>query len=252
MRLYGLIGYPLGHSFSVPYFEQKFEREGIRAIYRNFPLEKMADFENLVKQHPELQGLNVTVPYKEQVIPYLDALSDTAREVGAVNTICFCRKKGILGRIGHNTDVPGFERSLKEHLKEIHGSALVLGSGGASKAVTHVLSRMGIDFRMVSRSPGEGRITYGELDHHRVARNKLIVNTTPLGMYPDVGSMPPIPYEALTPEHLLFDLVYNPARTLFLEKGESMGAHIVNGYDMLVYQAEGSWDIWNREDRQDG
>lgn len=247
MKHFGLIGYPLGHSFSVSYFTSKFSKEGIDADYRNFPLEKISAFESLVMTEPELTGLNVTVPYKEKIIPYLDALSKTARIIRAVNTICFCRKEGRLALIGHNTDVKGFSTSLNEHLKGHHSSALVLGSGGSSKAVTHVLEELGIGFQMVSRHPGDGRISYEELRKGLLKQHPLIINTTPLGMYPNEDACPDIPYEDLTPDHLLFDLIYNPEKSLFLTRGEERGAAIVNGYDMLVYQAEGSWEIWNRK-----
>lgn len=246
-KLYGLIGFPLGHSFSVPYFSNKFSDEGIEASYRNFPLKNIAEFEELIISEPGLAGLNVTVPYKEKVIPYLDALSETARTIQAVNTICFCRKEGKHALVGHNTDVIGFERSLKEHLKDHHKAALVLGTGGSSKAVTYVLKGLGIEFQLVSRRKGEERISYDDLNKRMVGNHLVIINTTPLGMHPDTDSSPSIPYEAITPEHLLFDLVYNPVKTAFLLKGEGRGAMIVNGYDMLVYQAEASWEIWNRE-----
>jgi len=247
MRLFGLIGYPLGHSFSVPYFKRKFEDEGIDAEYRNFPLEQISDFEELVKREPTLVGLNVTVPYKQKIIPYLDALNPTARSIGAVNTIFFCRKEGRLSLLGYNSDVHGFERSLKEHLKEEHKQALVLGSGGSSKAVMHVLDSLGITFQVVSRTRGEGLLTYDQLDREIMEAHSLIINTTPLGMHPKIDSYPEIPYEMITPRHLLFDLVYNPEKTRFLSMGQEQGASIVNGSDMLVYQAEGSWEIWNKK-----
>lgn len=243
---FGLIGYPLEHSFSVSYFTRKFSQEKINAVYKNYPLQNIAEFEALVRSEPGLKGLNVTVPYKEKIIPYLDVLSTTARTVQAVNTICFLREKANLTLVGHNTDVTGFERSLREHLQDHHTPALVLGTGGSSRAVTHVLGTLGIDFIRVSRKRGEDRITYEDLDPGLVKDHPLIVNTTPLGMYPDTDSCPPIPYEAVTPEHLLFDLVYNPEKTKFLLLGEKQGGSIVNGYDMLVCQAEASWEIWNR------
>jgi len=247
MKLFGLIGYPLGHSFSAPYFKQKFEDEEIVAEYRNFPLEQISDFEELVKREPKLVGLNVTVPYKQKIIPYLDALNPTARSIGAVNTIFFCRKEGRISLLGYNSDVLGFERSLKEHLKEEHKQALVLGSGGSSKAVIHVLDGLGISFQLVSRKRGEGLLSYDQLDRKIMESHKLIINTTPLGMHPKIDSYPEIPYEMITPHHLLFDLVYNPEKTHFLSMGQEQGASIVNGSDMLVYQAEGSWEIWNKE-----
>ena len=244
---FGLIGFPLGHSFSVPYFSEKFSREGIQASYRNFPLKNIDEFKELLISEPGLAGLNVTVPYKEQILPYLDALSETARSIKAVNTICFCRKEGRHALVGHNTDVIGFERSLKEHLKDHHQAALVLGTGGSSKAVAYVMERLGMEYSLVSRSRGEDRISYDDLDERTLANHTVIINTTPLGMHPDLDTLPDIPYEVLSADHLLFDLVYNPEKTAFLLKGEERGARIVNGYDMLVYQADASWEIWNRK-----
>ncbi len=250
MRKFGLIGYPLGHSFSVPYFEGKFQAEGIDAEYKNYPMEDISGFSALIREQDDLTGLNVTVPYKEKIIPFLDALSHKARLIQAVNTICFCRKKGRLNLIGHNTDIHGFGKSLKEHLKEHHTAALVLGTGGSSKAVTFVLSELGIGYQMVSRTPGEERLTYSELDDTIIKNTPVIINTTPLGMHPKLESFPDIPYGAISSGHLLFDLVYNPDKTRFLSMGEEQGAIIVNGSDMLVYQAEGSWEIWNRKDEK--
>ena len=245
MKLYGLIGYPLGHSFSASYFADKFSREGIDAEYRNFPLEDISSFEELVEQEPGLQGLNVTVPYKQKIIPFLQSLSDSAEEVGAVNTVSFFRKGGALALKGDNTDVIGFRRSLEENLDSHHRAALVLGSGGSSKAVCKVLEKIGLEYTLVSRKRGEDRITYSDLDEEKIQRYPVIINTTPLGMYPQIDSYPDIPYEHLNSKHLLFDLVYNPALTRFLEKGKKQGSLYVNGYDMLVYQAEASWEIWN-------
>jgi shikimate dehydrogenase len=247
LRHFGLIGYPLEHSFSVSYFTGKFKKEKIDASYRNFPLEKASEFEKLVRDEPDLYGLNVTVPYKQAIIPYLDALSQTARAVQAVNTICFCRRDPSKALTGHNTDVIGFEKSLKQHLRKHHSQALVLGTGGSSSAITFVLESLGIAYERVSRSEGEGKISYGALDPDLVNRRKLIINCTPLGMHPRIDSCPDIPYEALSRDHLLFDLVYNPGKSLFLSRGEAKGASIVNGYDMLIYQAEASWEIWNRK-----
>lgn len=245
MRQFGLIGNPLGHSFSASYFEKKFMEEGIDACYSNFPLESLSDFESLLKREPELSGLNVTVPYKQQIIPYLDSLSETAGAIEAVNTISLRRDKDGLVLTGDNTDVVGFRRSLEEHLEAHHNSALVLGTGGSSKAVVHVLEELGIGINLVSRSSGKNRITYEELDSRVVGKTTLIVNTSPLGMYPEVETYPQIPYQFITDRHLLFDLVYNPEKTEFLLRGEKQGARIVNGFDMLVYQAEKSWEIWN-------
>ena len=247
MTQFGLIGYPLGHSFSVPYFARKFADEGIEAEYTNFPLEDITGFDGLVRSHPELVGLNVTVPYKQKVIPYLDALDRTSRTIGAVNTIFFCRRDGRLSLLGYNTDVIGFERSLKDHLKANHQKALVLGTGGSSKAIVYVLEGLGIKYQLISRNRGEGVLAYEELGRENIKEHTLIINTTPLGMHPQVDACPEILYEAITSEHLLFDLVYNPEKTIFLSRGEQQGASVVNGYEMLVHQAEASWEIWNKE-----
>ncbi len=245
MKLYGLIGYPLGHSFSAPYFKEKFVREGIDAEYRNFPLEDISAFEALVKGEHGLAGLNVTVPYKQKIIPYLHSLGETAAQIGAVNTISFHRSGGGWMLKGDNTDIIGFRRSLEEHLTPQHSSALVLGTGGSSRAVTKVLDQLGMEYSLVSRSGGKNKLDYKQVDEEKVARAHVIINTTPLGMHPKVEEFPDIPYAALTSGHLLFDLVYNPALTQFLDQGKQQGAKIVNGYDMLVYQAEASWKIWN-------
>ena len=245
MRHYGLIGYPLGHSFSVSYFTEKFAREGIQARYRNYPLKDLAAFPDLVKSDGDLTGLNVTVPYKQKIIPYLQALSGTAESIGAVNTISFRHTGDGLRLTGDNTDAAGFRRSLEEHLEGHHGSALVLGTGGSSKAVCFVLEQLGIPYELVSRSGGEHRMAYEQLEAERVTETPLIINTTPLGMHPAIEGFPAIPYDKLTPRHLLFDLVYNPPLTRFLALGKERGAAIVNGYDMLVYQAEASWKIWH-------
>jgi shikimate dehydrogenase len=245
MRLFGLIGYPLGHSFSASFFNEKFAKEGIEARYRNYPLEQLDDFPSLLEKEAALRGLNVTVPYKQEIIPYIHTLSRTADAIQAVNTISINREKDSLHIKGDNTDVIGFRRSLEQHLKPHHRSALVLGTGGSSKAVRYVLGELGIQYTMVSRSAGEGRLSYREIDKRMIAEIPIIINTTPLGMYPDVQTLPRIPYDALSPEHLLFDLVYNPPKTAFLQKGESCRAKIVNGNDMLIYQALASWDIWN-------
>ena len=247
MRKFGLIGYPLGHSFSKQYFTEKFRRERIEDVqYDNYPLEDINGFDALVLSDLELGGLNVTIPYKERVIPYLDVLSEDAREIGAVNTICLCTKTGRRTRVGHNTDVKGFRKSLEEQMDKRPEQALVLGTGGSSKAVVYALEQMGIGVKRVSSSGKEGCLSYGEVDESLVSRSKLIVNTTPLGMSPRTDACPDIPYNALSDEHLLFDLIYNPEETLFMKKGAERGARTVNGYDMLVYQAEAAWQIWNR------
>ena len=242
MRQFGLIGYPLSHSFSKKYFSEKFLREDIAdANYELYPIERIDIFPSLVASLPDLVGINVTIPYKEQVIPYLDALSDVVAETGACN--CIHRIDGKL--VGYNTDVIGFEKSLLKKLNASHQHALVLGTGGAAKAVHYVLRKLGISYKEVSRKNSNGCIAYEQLDTEIIKSHTLIINTTPLGMHPLVDDAPEIPYESLTSAHYLFDLVYNPAKTLFLAKGEACGAAIENGADMLVDQAEASWDIWN-------
>ena len=246
MRQFGLIGYPLGHSFSASFFSAKFKEEGIEASYRNFPLESISGFASLLEQEPDLSGLNVTVPHKQHIIPYLHKLSPTADAIQAVNTISIKRDGNSMFLEGDNTDVTGFRNSLEEHLKPHQRNALVMGTGGSSKAVCYVLGQLGINFIQVSRTPGEEQISYDIVDEAMLKNTPLIINTTPLGMYPNVNSLPPIPYEALGPSHLLFDLVYNPEKTAFLQRGERFGAECINGYDMLVYQALASWEIWNK------
>ena len=246
MQKYGLIGYPLGHSFSKNFFNQKFESEHIDAQYINFEIPSIKDFKDVLKFNPELHGLNVTIPYKEQVIPYLDDLDEDARLIGAVNVIKFAR--GFLGKtklIGYNSDVIGFRRSIEPLLTDSHRRALILGTGGASKAVFHGLKQLGVESTFVSRTAKEGCITYADLTREMMDRYTVIVNTTPLGMFPNVDSCPDIPYEWLTPNHLLYDLLYNPDETLFMRRGKERGAVVKNGLEMLLLQAFAAWDIWN-------
>lgn len=246
MQKYGLIGYPLGHSFSKNYFNQKFESEKIDAEYINFPIPTIKEFRNVLKENPDLRGLNVTLPYKTQVIPYLDELTDNARQIGAVNVIKFA--KGLFGKtklIGHNTDILGFKQSIEPLLGESHRKALILGTGGASKAVFHGLGQLGIEATFVSRHPSDRQITYVDLTDKIMEEYKVIVNTTPLGMFPNVNECPDIPYDKLTPEHLLYDLLYNPDETLFMIKGKEKGATVKNGLEMLLLQAFAGWQIWN-------
>lgn len=243
MKQYGLIGFPLSHSFSQRFFTDKFREEQIDGcVYDNFPLENIDVLREVLAKHPNLAGLNVTIPYKEKVIAYLDHQSDVVKKIGACNCIRF-----VQGELhGYNTDVTGFEVSLRPLLEAHHQKALVLGTGGAAKAVHFVLDKLGIIFLEVSRTPFTGRqISYEDLSPEVIAQHTLIINTTPVGTYPKVNECPPLPYELLTSQHYLFDLVYNPAKTLFLQKGEEQGAVIKNGADMLVIQAEESWRIWN-------
>ena len=242
MRLFGLIGYPLSHSFSKVYFKRKFEQEELRDCqYENFPIASIAEIKNILHDHPELEGLNVTIPYKQQVISYLQHASPVVQVIGACN--CIKVEDGQLH--GFNTDVIGFKKSLEKFLKPHHSKALVLGSGGVSKAVEYVLSQLNIRFQVVSRNPKEGQLGYDSLDKSIIKDHLLIVNTTPLGTVPKTEEAPGIPYKFLTAEHYLFDVVYNPVKTTFLKKGEEMGATIQNGNEMLEIQAEESWKIWN-------
>jgi len=242
MRRFGLIGYPLGHSFSQRYFTGKFAAEGISdCVYACYPIADIALLPALWAEHPDLEGLNVTIPYKEKVIPYLDGMSEVVRSAGA----CNCIRRTADGLIGHNTDVTGFEASLRPGLDAGHRRALILGTGGASKAVAHVLGRLGIAYRFVSRSGGGAMLSYGQLDAEVMDAYTLIVNTTPLGTHPATDEAPDIPYARLTPRHYLFDLVYNPPLTRFLREGMARGARTRNGADMLAVQAEESWRIWN-------
>lgn len=238
--LYGIIGYPLAHSFSPAYFKKKFAEHHTDAIYEAFSLADINEFPALLSTHPDIAGLNVTIPHKEAVIEYLDELDSIAAEIGAVNCIVFKNGK----RKGYNTDIIGFERSLIPLLQPQHTQALILGTGGSSKAVAYVLKQLGIGYRFVSRTKQGDCLTYEELAPEVIEQHKLIINTTSQGMYPNVDSAPALPYEAITPQHLLYDLIYNPEETVFLSKGVEQGAAVKNGFEMLQLQAEASWDIW--------
>ena len=242
MKKYGLLGYPLGHSFSRNYFNQKFEAEKIDAEYLNFEIPEIKEIKNVIKENPELNGLNVTIPYKEQVIPYLDDLDEDARLIGAVNVIKF--SKGLFGKVklkGYNSDIIGFKQSIEPLLKEHHRKALILGTGGASKAVFQGLKQLGVASTFVSRKAKEYCITYEEITPKVMEQYTVIVNTTPLGMYPNVNACPDIPYDLLTSDHLLYDLLYNPDETLFMRKGKEKGAVVKNGLEMLLLQAFAAW-----------
>ncbi|MFK8005900.1 MAG: shikimate dehydrogenase [Saprospiraceae bacterium] len=248
-RQFTLIGYPLSHSFSQKYFTEKFEREQIsNHEYFLSPLEKIEDFPNLLSAHPNLAGLNVTIPYKEKILPFLDEISEEAKAIGAVNTIKI--KDGKLK--GFNTDVYGFEKSLLDLLSQKQKNisvenALVLGTGGAAKAVVFILKKLGINPIVISRKKEKGDLTYDDLDTIIFDECRLIVNTTPLGMLPNVDSCPNLPFHRINAKYYLYDLVYNPEKTVFLTRGESQGASIKNGLEMLHLQAEKSWEIWNEE-----
>ena len=247
MKKYGLLGYPLGHSFSRNYFNQEFEAERIDAEYLNFEIPEIKEIKNVIKENPELNGLNVTIPYKEQVIPYLDDLDEDARLIGAVNVIKF--SKGLFGKVklkGYNSDIIGFKQSIEPLLKEHHRKALILGTGGASKAVFQGLKQLGVASTFVSRKAKEYCITYEEITPKVMEQYTVIVNTTPLGMYPNVNACPDIPYDLLTSDHLLYDLLYNPDETLFMRKGKEKGAVVKNGLEMLLLQAFAAWEIWQK------
>lgn len=239
---FGLVGRNISYSFSRAYFTRKFATLGLENYsYENFDLERISSLPLVLEQNPGLQGLNVTIPYKESVIPYLDLLDPEAAKIGAVNTI----RISPSGLKGFNTDIFGFRQALEPRLQPGDQMALILGTGGASKAVAYVLDQLGIGFTYVSRSPASGSIGYGELGQELLRTHQLIINTTPLGTYPDIAAKPPIPYEHLGSAHLLFDLIYNPEKTSFLKEGESAGARIMNGLRMLELQAEKAWEIWN-------
>lgn len=246
MKKFGLIGYPLGHSFSKNYFNEKFHSENIDAEYVNFEIPSIKDFPHVLLENPNLAGMNVTIPYKEQVIPYLDELDPDAKAIGAVNVIKIVRQKGKTKLIGYNSDIIGFMQSIEPLLESQHKKALILGTGGASKAVFHGLKKLGVEAKFVSRTPKEGMFTYEDLTPEVMEEYKVIVNCTPVGMYPRADEYPNIPYECITPNHLLYDLLYNPNTTLFMKKGADKGAVTKNGLEMLLLQAFGAWDIWNR------
>ncbi len=242
MRCFGLIGYPLTSSFSKKYFAEKFAVEGIEnCLYESYPLSHISELTRLL-ENPELEGLNVTIPYKKEVIPFLHYSTDAVKKMGACN--CIKMDGGKL--TGHNTDVTGFEQSFIPLRKTHHTKALILGTGGAAAAVEFVMNGLGIDHLFVSRKNiGERTIAYEQINKQVMDDFSIIINTTPLGMMPDVNAAPPIPYQLITEKHYLYDLVYNPAETLFLKKGKERGATVKNGEDMLIIQAEESWKIWN-------
>ncbi len=242
MNQYGLIGYPLTHSFSKTYFEQKFVNENLHQHrFELFPIPEINEFEEIIISQKDLKGLAVTIPHKQTIMPLLSAISDEAKAIGAVN----CVKVNEGKTIGFNTDVVGFEKSLKPLLQQQYNHALVLGTGGASKAVQYVLHKLSIPFLLVSRFNNKGSITYQQLNEKLFEENLLIINTTPVGMTPNEDECPNIPYQYLTKNHLLYDLIYKPAKTVFLQKGEQQGCVIKNGFEMLILQAEENWKIWN-------
>jgi shikimate dehydrogenase len=249
MKTFGLIGYPLGHSFSKKFFSEKFEKEGLNDHqYLNFEIDSIARFPSIFDQHEQIIGLNCTIPYKQQIMQFLNEIDVEAEKVGAVNTIKVVQTNEGMRLKGYNTDVIGFERSLSPMLKEHHKKAIVLGTGGASKAVKYVLQKLGIEFvsASIEEQLFDNEIRYEEIDEAMIATRQVIINATPLGTYPKVDQCPPLPYHAIGPKHVLFDLVYNPEKTLFMKKGSEQGAQCKNGLEMLHEQAKAAWEIWNR------
>lgn len=244
MRTFGVIGFPLSHSFSQRYFTQKFEQEGITdAVFKNYAIKDIDELENVLATESNLQGLAVTIPYKKAVLPFLNTATEAVQQMGA----CNCIRIKDYNLTGYNTDIIGFEESFKTHLQPQHTKALVLGSGGAAAAVVYVLRNLGIEYLVVSRRalPEKHIIDYKAIDAELLHQYTVIINCTPLGTYPNVEGVPELPYQLLTPQHYLFDLVYNPPLTRFLALGQAQGATIQNGYDMLTIQAEHNWRIWN-------
>lgn len=234
MRHYGLIGNPVEHSFSARYFAEKFRSESIDAAYELYPCERIEQAQRILQ---DLDGCNITIPYKEAIIPYLERIDETAAAIGAVNVI----KNGK----GYNTDYIGFMESIRAHLRESDQFALILGTGGASKAVHYGLKQLGLEVTFVSRTPREGQLGYPQLNKEIMQKHTVVVNCTPLGMWPNIDDAPNIPYEELTPQHLLFDCIYNPEETQFLQSGKRAGCRTINGMPMLIKQAEAAWQIWN-------
>lgn len=245
MKQYGLIGMPLGHSFSQKYFTEKFASEQIDAKYDLYPLNNIEEVVTLIKNNPNLVGLNVTIPYKQQIIPYLDELDAEAEKVGAVNVIKISRGNNQIHLKGYNSDIYGFYHSIKPMLKPWHTKALVLGTGGAAKAISAMLQKLNIKVTFVSRTPAENQITYADLNEKIITEHTVIVNCSPVGTFPNVNNCPDIPYQFITLQHLVYDLVYNPEITLFLKKAKQQGATTKNGLEMLHRQAEAAWKYWN-------
>ncbi len=244
MRKFGLIGYPLTHSFSKRYFTNKFETEGIEAEYCNFQIESLQELDDILRKEPDLVGFNVTIPFKTSIIPRLSSVAPCARSIQSVNTVSIERIGSSCNLYGANTDVIGFKESIEPYVKG-HDMALILGTGGAAKAALHVLEELGLECNSVSRTPEEGDFTYEDVTPEDIWEHSIIINCTPIGMYPKTDTAPDIPYESITPEHVLFDMIYNPAETVFLKYGRKRGATTINGLQMLERQAEESWKIWN-------
>ena len=247
MDQYGLIGYPLGHSFSVSYFNEKFSNEGIDAEYINFEIPDIELLPEIVASNPSLRGFNVTIPYKQKVIPYLDSMSMEARAIGAVNVVKVVHRGRNTLLKGYNSDVIGFTRSIEPLLSSHHQKALILGTGGSAKAIDYGLRSLGLDTLMVSRYERPGTLQYHQITPDMVREYNVIVNCTPVGMFPRTVECPELPYEALDSRNLLYDLLYNPDETLFMLKGKKQGATVKNGLEMLLLQAFASWEIWNED-----
>ncbi len=248
MEKYGLIGYPLQHSFSVGYFNEKFRNEGIDAEYINYEIPVIQDLMEILDKTPDLKGLNVTIPYKQQVMKYLHAVSPEAKAIGAVNVIRVEHRGAKIFLKGYNSDVIGFTKSIEPLLERFHRKALILGTGGAAKAVDYGLRSLGLETRFVSRTKKPGVLTYEELNAEHMEAYKVIVNCTPVGMYPNIDECPDLPYESMNSQTLLYDLLYNPDETLFMKKGAAQGAFVKNGLEMLLLQAFASWEFWNTRD----
>lgn len=248
MDKYGLIGYPLGHSFSKSYFNEKFENEGINAEYINFEIPTLDSLPEILASNPELKGLNVTIPYKEKVISYLDSISPEARAIGAVNVIRVDHKGNDTYLKGFNSDVIGFTKSIEPLLERFHKKAFILGTGGASKAVNFGLKSLGLETVFVSRFERPGTIQYSQITPDIIQEYNVIVNCTPCGMYPHIDECPQLPYEAMTSKNILYDLLYNPDETLFMKKGAQHGATVKNGLEMLLLQAFASWEFWHNKE----
>lgn len=247
MDKYGLIGYPLGHSFSIGYFNEKFQNENIDAVYENFEISSLDSLEEVIATNPELKGLNVTIPYKERVMSYLDSITPEARAIGAVNVIRVTHKGNKTILKGYNSDVIGFTRSIEPMLETFHKKALVLGTGGAAKAITFGLRSLGLETVYVSRFERPDTIQYDKIIPETVQEYNVIVNCTPVGMYPQADQCPQLPYEAMDSHNLLYDLIYNPDETLFMQKGAAQGATVKNGLEMLLLQAFVSWEFWHEK-----
>lgn len=248
MDKYGLIGYPLGHSFSVSYFNEKFENEGIDAVYTNYEISSIEGLPEVLDRNPELKGLNVTIPYKEKVMKYLDEISPEAEAIGAVNVIRITHKGDKLYLKGFNSDVIGFTQSIEPLLEPSQKKALILGTGGAAKAINFGLKSLSMETLFVSRTQKAGQLTYDEVTPDIVKEYNVIVNCTPVGMYPHADECPQLPYEAMDAHTLLYDLIYNPDETLFLKRGKRYGATVKNGLEMLLLQAFASWKFWQGKD----